>query len=169
MAFDRYFLIEQGEYEALNSYQRSIILEYLAYCTNVPKIDPNCIDFYWCSELDDRCINAAFVPYKPNAIFLKSILNPFDNLPAKPKVPLTQGTLDKVRESYIENIVQVVPYIGHEMVHLEQFKKQGKFLYAINSLSLLYPIMLDKKAYAVEKSMAIDLNLDISLYGKMSI
>jgi len=166
MAFDRYFLIEQGEYEALNNYQRNVIIDYLPYCTNVPDIDPNNIDFYWCSELDDRCINAAFVPYKPNSIFLKSIQNPFNNLPAKPKVPYTQGLLDRIRESYVENIVQVIPYVVHEMQHMKQFRKQGRFLYAINSTTLLYGLMLDRSAFALEKSAAIDLELDPALYGK---
>ena len=169
MAFhDRYFLIEKGEYEPLNEYQRQVILDHLSLCTQIPqRINYNDIKFYWCSELDDRNINAAFVPYKPDSIFLKSISNPFNNIPKKLKVSLTQGMLDKVRDSYIDNIVQIVPYVGHEMVHMNQFHTQGRFIYAINSTSLLYPVMLDKKAFAVEKSCAIDLGLDSNLYGKI--
>lgn len=158
---DRLFLIEKGEYQEVEDYQNTVIRRALADCRNLPTINLSKVRFYWCSELDDRTINTAFVPYKSHSIFLKSIHNPFKDLPGK----VSDEILSEAREMYRQNIIQIVPYVVHELTHMRQFRKYGRILYAIYSMPGLYTVILDNQAFANEKSAAIDLKLDADLYG----
>lgn len=157
---NRNFLIESDEMHPLSDYETTIIEKYLRICNE--KLGHS--KLYFCDEMKKRNINAAFVQYRPNCIFLNKPRNPFDLIPKNMK--LSKTDIRFYENAYEQNLMQIVPYICHELIHKEQFKHYGRFLYGIYCLPYLYPIMLDNIAFENERKAAIDLRLDVSLYGK---
>ena len=157
---DRLFFIKNADVQELSEDEYSIIRDFLKICDR----RLGSLSLYWCSELKERTINAAFVTYKPNCVFLNKPRNPFDLIPKEVKI----SKRDKLfyENVYKENLMQIVPYIVHEMTHKSQFEAYGKILYAIYNLPGLYNIMLDNIAFENEVTAAIDLRLDPNLYGK---
>lgn len=169
MAFyDRYFYINRDEIQPVDNYQLKIILDALGQCSDLPIKNYEDINFCWCSELDDNDedISAAFVPYRRDSIFIKHIENPFNSIPSKHRKNLTQKQKQLFQQEYKERIVQIVPYICHEMTHMAQLEKYGRFRYGIYSTILFYNKILEPEAFAREISAAIDLGLDKQLYGR---
>ena len=158
----RLFLIESDEIYPLTEYEVQIMKKYLRECNKFL----NGTKLFWCDELNERNINAAFVQYRSKSIFLKKPRNPFDLIPVKFKISKTD--MKFYENVYEENLMQCVPYVVHELTHQYQFKHLGKILYGIYSLPFLYNVMLDKIAFENEKTAAIDLRLDVNLYGDIS-
>ena len=158
---NRLFLIKDNDINEISQNDYQIIKKYLNICNK----SLGNTKLYWCSELKKRTINAAFVQYKPNSIFLNRPRNPFDLLPKNLKLSDSQRSF--YQDIYEENLMQIVPYVAHELTHQQQYRKYGRILYGIFCLPGLYPLILDKPAFRNEEIAASNLRLNVRLYGKL--
>ena len=158
--------ITDSEYYNISDYQEVVLTYALSQCVLPINHRISTIHFCTCPKLAQYNLNALFVSYKPNHIFIPEIKNPLDDLSNKTRQSLSADSFAFLFDQYRQNIIQIVPYVIHELTHMYQFQKYGRILYSIFNLLGLHDTMFDKIAFANEKRAAIELDLVPTLYGK---